>query len=108
MGVAVVAGALLLTACSTATSPSDTVSQPPAEDLTDPSAASDQLAQAATAECNRIVAPMGKTVKIATTVAPITSIVAMIVGDNGPARIRTPSSPRRAWPSRSPPQMWCS
>jgi len=73
-----------LVACSTSTSPSDTVSQPPAEDLTDPAAVSDQLAQDAMAECKRTVAPMGDVANLATTVAPITSIVSMIAGDLGP------------------------
>ena len=73
-----------LVACSSASSPSDTVSQPPAEDLTDPAAVSDQLAQDAMAECTRIVAPMGDKVRIASTVAPITSIVSMVAGDIGP------------------------
>ena len=73
-----------LVACSSASSPSDTVSQPPAEDLTDPAAVSDQLAQDAMAECNRVVAPIGKVPSLASTVAPITSIVSMVAGDLGP------------------------
>ena len=81
---ALVATVVLVAACSTTSSPSDTVSQPPADELTDPSAASDELAQQATAECKRIVEPKGETVRISTTVAPITSIVSMIVGDVGP------------------------
>lgn len=84
-GLVVIASALALAACSTSTSPSDTVSQPPDEELTDPSAASDQLAQQATQECKRIVEAKGDTVRLSTTVAPITSIVSMIVGDVGPA-----------------------
>lgn len=73
-----------LVACSTSASPSDTVPQPPGAELADPTAASDQRSQEATAECKRTVTPMGDVANLASTVAPITSIVSMVVGDLGP------------------------
>lgn len=76
--------AVLAAGCSTATSPSDTVSQPDVEDIVDPSAASDALAVQAMSECTRPSSVLGDKPFISTTVAPITSIVTMIVGDIGP------------------------
>lgn len=75
--------ALALAGCSS-TNSSDDVSQPDVEDVTDPAAASDALAQQATAQCQAQLEIKGRPPRVATTVAPITSLVSMIAGDIGP------------------------
>lgn len=76
--------ALALSACGSTSSPSDTVSQPE-EELDDPMGASanDEGAKAATANCVSGKEITGRPVRIAATVAPITNLVAAIVGDTG-------------------------
>ncbi len=78
-----VGAALVLGACSS-TNPSDVVEQPEPADLADPSAVSDELAQQALAACVNDAQPVEGTAYISTTVAPITSLVAMVAGDVGP------------------------
>jgi ABC-type Zn uptake system ZnuABC Zn-binding protein ZnuA len=78
-----VAAALVLGACSS-TSPADVVEQPEPADLADPASFSDELAQQALAACINDAEPVEGTALISTTVAPITSLVAMIAGDAGP------------------------
>ncbi|MGA0863510.1 MAG: metal ABC transporter substrate-binding protein [Ilumatobacteraceae bacterium] len=73
---------LLLGACST-TTPADVVEQPEPADLADPAAVSDELAQQALAACVNDAEQVGPDALISTTVAPITSLVAMIAGDAG-------------------------
>lgn len=79
-----VCSALLLGACSTTPSPADVVEQPEPADLADPSTVSDELAQQALAACINDAEPVDGVARISTTVAPITSLVAMIAGDAGP------------------------
>lgn len=77
--------AISLVGCSSNSS-SDSVEQPSAdlsdENLSDPGAG-DAQAKAAEAVCNSGKAISGRPVRIASTVAPITSLVAAIVGDSG-------------------------
>lgn len=75
---------LALAACGSSSSPSDTVSQPD-EELGDSfgSAGNDEAAKAASANCVSGKEITGRPVRIASTVAPITNLVASIVGDTG-------------------------
>jgi ABC-type Zn uptake system ZnuABC Zn-binding protein ZnuA len=73
-----------LAACSSSSSPSDTVSQPD-EEISDSSGGgvNDIGAKAAAANCVSGKEITGRPVRIATTVAPITNLVAAIVGNTG-------------------------
>lgn len=73
-----------LVACSSSSSPTDTVSQPD-EELGDSmgGAPNDEGAKAAAANCVSGKEVTGRPVRVAATVAPITNLVASIVGDTG-------------------------
>lgn len=82
-----VALSLVLTSCSSESeNVSDNVEQPTedlsGENLTDPTA-SDEGAKAATAECLAGSEIKGRSVRVVSTVAPITSLIASVVGDTG-------------------------
>ena len=82
-----VALSLGLTACSSETSPSDTVEQPSEDlgtnNLADPSTP-DAGAVAASDACLAGKKVEGRSLRIVTTVAPITNLVSLIVGEVGP------------------------
>lgn len=73
-----------LTACGSSSSSSNTVSQPE-EELATPTdgSANDENAKVAAANCVSGKEVTGRPVRIAATVAPITNLVASIVGDTG-------------------------
>lgn len=72
-----------LAACGSSSSSSDTVSQPEEELAPSSGTGNDASAKAATANCVSGKEITGRPVRIAVTVAPITNLVASIVGDTG-------------------------
>ena len=72
-----------LAACSSSSSSSDSVSQPEEELATPDGSVSDADAKAAQANCVSGKEITGRPVRIAATVAPITNLVASLVGDTG-------------------------
>ena len=85
VSLALAALTFTVAACGSSSSTDNTVSQPE-EELADPSQslASDEAAKAATATCVGGKEVTGRPVRIASTVAPITNLIATVAGDTGP------------------------